>query len=311
LPVTLGLAGGFVAWAMLVPLADATCALALTPRVVNGLPTAALAAAGATVPLTATLVLSRSPVFGTQLGIFGILYSTVGAGAALGLGGRARAAPLLWAVWALIESVFGLAAGFGLNMAAGSLVSDELDATESEWSWLASLVSLNWFLSIVSAVVAAFTVCAILRPTAAGGSSAAGDGAGKDDDSLGLELLAPLEERVDLSVGVFGDARGLQLRDEALRSPPVLVALGWFVLLVCGTVGFFVTQLDPPGLAMGDPGWLDTPCKGCTCSSTVTVCAAEGGTCACDGAEASFVCHFLLLNPEHLPRQARDKHRKR
>eukprot|EP01050_Picozoa_sp_SAG11_P019621 SAG11_NODE_3160_length_2642_cov_3.713608_1_plen_483_part_00 len=281
LRVTVGLTGAFIAWAALVPLADATCALALAPRS-SGLPPPALIGAAAVVPLTATLVLSRSPMFGRELGFFGLGYTLLGGGAALALGGRGRAAQALYCGWALVESVSGLAAGWGLNMAAGSLLSDEMGATEAEWKWQASLVSLNYFLCAVSAVVSALIACALFRRGRTGARES-----GEDDGGLGLELSAHFPSTVDslrLVRGGPADDAAARLELQAqLRRPAVLAALGWYLLLVCGTAGFAVTQLDLPGLEMGGGGWLETPCAGCECESVVTICAAEGETCRCDG----------------------------
>ena len=201
LPVTIGLSGAFVAYALVVLVADAAAALSL-----RGAPRAPLLAAGSAVPLTAALVLSRSPMFGSQLGLFTLGYCALGAGGALALtrDDRTRTAAALYCVWATTESLFGMLVGFGLNMAAGSLVSDEMDVTEAEWGWLAGLVYLNYMLGFVSALLSALTARDLLRPRSSFRSFGVSE---SPESSLGLELLSA--GGGDLSTQLFGDRGGV------------------------------------------------------------------------------------------------------
>ena len=272
LPVTLGLTGGFVAWALLVLLADAACALALL-----GAPRKPVAGAAALIPLVATLVLSRSPMFGGQLVLFGLGYVALGGGGALlcTRRDRGRSAAALYCAWAFIESLFSVAAGFGLNLAARSLLSDEMDVTEPEWSWLAFLVGVNHMLCYISTALSMLTVWTLLRrQTGSHGVSES------PDSSLGVELM-PRGGNTNLTAQVFnsGEKSGLP----PLRGPLVLSLLAWLALLLMGTLYFAGTQLDPPGDAMGTHGWLSAPCKGCNCASSSVTCAGEGAVCSCNG----------------------------
>ena len=91
----------------------------------------------------------------------------------------------------------------------------------------------------------------------------------------------PQSGDTDLTAQVFnsGDKSGLP----PLREPAVLSLLAWSALLLMGTLYFAVTQLDPPGDAMGTHGWLSVPCKGCNCASSSVTCAGEGALCSCNG----------------------------
>jgi hypothetical protein len=288
LPVTIGLTGAFVAWALLVLLAD-TCALLALCRLGDRL-SMALKGATAVVPLMAMYVLSLSPMFATQLLLFAFTYTALGfaAGLILGRRDRERAAAVLFCIWAFIESLFGVVVGLGLNFAAGSLISDELDVTEPEWGWLATLVWLNWILGFASAALSALTACKLLGRARIQSSESLGVSE-SPESSLGLELLPASSDDRDISDQVFGSSGGEKSVAEllSLRSPRVIALLVWAVLLFCGTIGFYETQWDPPGSVMGvsDPdGWLsDAPCKGCMCQSASVTCASEGGTCSCTG----------------------------
>ena len=275
LPVTVGLTGGFVAWALLVLLADGACALALL-----GAASKPVAGAAALIPMAATLVLSRSPMFGSQLTLFGLGYTALGGGGALlcTRHDRGRSAAALYCAWAFIESVFSVAAGFGLNLAARSLLSDEMDVTESEWSWLSSLVGVNYMLCFISAALSTLTVCNLLRPqTRSSGVSES------PDSSLGLGLeLMPRGGDTHLTAQVFNSGKESGL--PPLRGGPAVISLlAWLALLLMGALSFAATQLDPPGDAMGTRGWLSAPCKGCNCASSSVTCAGEGDSCSCNG----------------------------
>ena len=261
----------------MVLVADAAAALSL-----RGAPRAPLTAAAAAVPLTAALVLSRSPMFGSQLGLFTLGYCALGAGGALALtrDDRTRTAAALYCVWAATEALFGMIVGFGLNMAAGSLVSDEMDVTEAEWGWLAGLVYLNYMLGFVSALLSALTARDLLRPRSSFRSFGVSE---SPESSLGLELLSA--GGGDLSTQLFGGGREKEM--PPLRSPGTIAAVAWAALLLCGTLGFAATQVWPPGLVVreGEP-WgygVYAACKGSTCTSRATTCAKETGTCSCTG----------------------------
>lgn len=272
LPVTVGLTGGFIAWALLVLLADAACALALLAAASKP-----LAVAAALIPLTATLVLSRSPLFSSQLTLFALSYVALGGGGALFCTrrDRRRSTAALYCVWVCIESIFSVAAGFGLKLAARSLLSDEMDAIEPEWSWLSSLVGVNYTMCFFSTALSILTAWNLLRRQT--GSRSVSE---SPDSSLGVELV-PHGGDTGLTAQVFnsGEKSGLL----PLRGPAAMALLVWLALLLTGTLWFAATQLYPPGEAMGTHGWLSVPCKGCNCASSSVTCGGEDDTCVCNG----------------------------
>jgi hypothetical protein len=132
LAVTVGLAGAFIFWALLVLVAD-SAAIAFTHDKLARPPLCAAAVATAATPAVGALVLSRSPMFGGQLAVAGLLCAAatlcMATRASCASEGAAAKLGKVAVIWGVVESVFGVAAGFGLNFAATSLVSDEMDVT--------------------------------------------------------------------------------------------------------------------------------------------------------------------------------------
>jgi hypothetical protein len=166
LAVSTAIAGSFCGWTMLVLLADGGVVLATTGSVAGSVPVYVqhmmfedfsvgcrirLATTAVGAPLTAALILSRSPIAGAKLGLAALGYFGLVGGLALarsrqadGGGALAGRAVLLYTLWAAAETILGLAASYGLKWAGSSLLSDEFDMAELEWRWLDLLMDANW-----------------------------------------------------------------------------------------------------------------------------------------------------------------------
>jgi hypothetical protein len=111
------------------------------------------------VPLLVVLILLQAPLFAVNLAAVVLIAPCVGVCCCSGIKEKCAVLPGCYTGWVVVEAGGGLIVGYGLQMAASSLLADPSQVIEPEWRWLWHLVVANTLLGVVSAALSCTAGC--------------------------------------------------------------------------------------------------------------------------------------------------------
>lgn len=251
LSVACSFAGQFAAWALLVLLADSCAAAALADSVPSRTACSAIQAGTATVVLLVTLIGWCVPIVGPAVALGTAAYIV----AACSLAARTDEPRYLYYAWALAESLLGTATGYALYFTR-LLYANTMDAVAPRWSWLVLLYGVNSVLGFASAVLQVMACIQISRASGRANLEVLGD---ETSDSFAL-LPVPSHQQADRSVTHASSADDeIRVKKETPTSIDkcftcgIRTTIAWSGILLFFTVGWFATQLFPPGERWPEP----------------------------------------------------------